>query len=92
MAKRRVGQYPKAFKQMAVGRLNLRENIAVFIEQYYNHCRLHSALGYHSPEEFEHAASSATTATGATMRFFRPRALARAASSVRDQAEATEAV
>ena len=36
--------------------------------------RVHSALGYHSPEEFEHAASLATTATGATMRFFRPRA------------------
>jgi transposase InsO family protein len=71
---------------------HLRMNIAAFIEQYYNRGRLHSALGYHSPEEFEHAARSATTATGATMRFFRPRALARAASSVRDHAEATEAV
>lgn len=50
MAKRRVGRYPKAFKQMAVGRLNLRENIAAFIEQYYNRGRLHSALSYHSPE------------------------------------------
>ena len=70
---------------------HLRANIAVFIEQYYNRVRLHSALGYHSPEEFEQAASSATTATGATMRFFRPRALARAASSARDQATATEA-
>ena len=67
---------------------HVRANIAAFIEQYYNRCRLHSALGYHSPEEFEHAASSATTATGATMRFFRPRA----ASLARDQAEATEAV
>ena len=70
---------------------HLRTNIAAFIEQYYNRGRLHSALGYHSPEEFEQAASSATTATGATMRFFRPRALARAASPARDQAEATEA-
>ena len=70
---------------------HLRANIAAFIEQYYNRGRLHSALGYHSPEEFEQAASSATPATGATMRFFRPRALARAASSARDQAEATEA-
>ena len=69
---------------------HLRTNIAAFIEQYYNRDRLHSALGYHSPEEFEHAASVATTATGATMRFFRSRALARAASSARDQAEATE--
>ena len=71
---------------------HLRANIAAFIEPDDNRGRLHSALGYHSPEEFEHAASSATTATGATMRFFRPRALARAASSARDQAEATEAV
>jgi transposase InsO family protein len=70
---------------------HLRRNIAAFIEQYYNRDRLHSALGYQSPEEFEQAASSATPATGATMRFFRPRVLARATSSARDQAEATEA-
>jgi transposase InsO family protein len=71
---------------------HLRRNIAAFIEQYYNRDRLHSALGYQSPEEFEQAASSATPATGATMRFFRPRVLARATSSARDQAEATEAM
>jgi len=71
---------------------HLRVNIAAFIEQYYNRGRLHSALGYHTPEEFEQATSSATTATGATMRFFRPRARARVASSARDQAEATEAM
>jgi len=65
---------------------HLRANLAVFIEQYYNRGRLHSALDYHSPEEFEDAARSATTAIGATMRFFRPRA----ASSARDQTEATE--
>jgi putative transposase len=65
---------------------HLRTNVAAFIEQYYNRHRLHSALGYHSPEEFEHGASSAT---GATMRFFKPQALARAASTARDQAEAT---
>ena len=71
---------------------HLRANIAAFIEQYYNRGRLHSALGYHSPEGFEHAARSATPATGATMQFFRSRALAQAASSARDQAEATEVV
>ena len=71
---------------------HLRANIAAFIERYYNRDRLHSALGYHSPEEFEQAASSAPPATGATMRFFRPRAHAHAASSARDQAEATEGV
>jgi putative transposase len=70
---------------------HLRANIAAFIEQYYNRVRLHSALGYHSPEEFEDAASSTTPVTGATMRCFRPRALARAASSARDQAAAAEA-
>lgn len=71
---------------------HLRANLAAFIEQYYNRGRLHSALGYHSPEEFEQVASSATRATGATMRFFRPRAHARATSSARDQSEATEVV
>jgi len=42
---------------------HLRANIAAFIEQYYNRVRLHSALGYHSPEEFEDAASSTTPVT-----------------------------
>ena len=70
---------------------HLRAHIAAFIEQYDNRDRLHSALGYHSPEAFEQAASSAPPATGTTMRFFRPPALARAAPSARDQAEATEA-
>ena len=32
---------------------HLRANIEVFIEQYYNRQRLHSALGYRTPEEFE---------------------------------------
>jgi transposase InsO family protein len=31
----------------------MRVNIQEFIEQYYNRLRLHSALGYRSPEEFE---------------------------------------
>ncbi|MCC2643970.1 MAG: family transposase orfB [Nitrospira sp.] len=56
---------------------HLRVHIAAFIEQYYNRDRLHSALGYYSPEEFEQAARSVTTTTGATMQFFGPRALAR---------------
>jgi putative transposase len=32
---------------------DLRSHVAEFIEQYYNRCRLHSALGYRSPEELE---------------------------------------
>jgi putative transposase len=50
---------------------DLRTNIQTFIEQYYNRLRLHSALGYRPPEEFERAASSATVTQGASMSFFR---------------------
>jgi transposase InsO family protein len=50
---------------------HLRENIAFFIESYYNRVRLHSALGYRPPEEFEQAATPAATSQGATMSFFR---------------------
>ena len=32
---------------------DLEEHLAEFIEQVYNKVRLHSALGYLSPEEFE---------------------------------------
>jgi transposase InsO family protein len=35
---------------------DLRAHVEQFIEQYYNRCRLHSALGYRPPEEFEQAA------------------------------------
>jgi putative transposase len=51
---------------------HLRENIAAFIESYYNRVRLHSALGYRPPEEFEQACSPAEP-VGATMSFFRHR-------------------
>jgi len=50
---------------------HLRTNIEAFIEQYYNRCRLHSALGYQPPAEFEQALESTTAASGATMSFFR---------------------
>ena len=32
---------------------DLRANLSVFFDRYYNATRLHSALGYRSPEEFE---------------------------------------
>jgi putative transposase len=38
---------------------DLRTQIAQFIEQYYNRSRLHSALGYQSPQEFEQLAETA---------------------------------
>ena len=50
---------------------HLRTNIAAFIEQYYNRCRLHSALGYQSPDEFEQQLESTVASAGATMSFFR---------------------
>ena len=51
---------------------HLRGNIEEFIEQYYNRQRLHSALGYRSPEEFERQSESANSAgsDGATVEFF----------------------
>jgi len=50
---------------------HLRANMEEFIERYYNSCRLHSALGYRSPEEFERVALIQTTSLGATMSFWR---------------------
>ncbi len=50
---------------------HLRANIEEFIEQYYNRCRLHSALGDRPPEEFEQATAREADSTGARMSFFR---------------------
>jgi hypothetical protein len=55
---------------------DLRAHIEEFIERYYNRIRLHSALGYLPPEEFEqNAASTASGQAGngaaASMSFFR---------------------
>ena len=51
---------------------HLRANIEEFIEQYYNRQRLHSALGYRSPEEFEQQIEAPSSAESrcATMVFF----------------------
>jgi transposase InsO family protein len=52
---------------------HLRTNMAAFIDQYYNRTRLHSALGYRPPEEFERAVAARPPGGAATMQFFRPR-------------------
>jgi putative transposase len=47
---------------------HLRGNILHFIDHYYNRVRLHSALGYRPPEEFEQASAEVPAAS---MSFFR---------------------
>jgi putative transposase len=51
---------------------HLRANIEEFIEEYYNRQRLHSALGYCPPEEFErqNQSSAQTESRSAAMQFF----------------------
>ena len=55
---------------------DLRAHIEEFIERYYNRIRLHSALGYLPPEEFEQnaintASGQAANGAAASMSFFR---------------------
>ena len=54
---------------------DLNQHLEAFIEEYYNRQRLHSALGYRSPLEFESAAAAGDS-SGITaaprMRFFQP--------------------
>jgi hypothetical protein len=42
----------------------LWQNVEEFIGAYYNRLRLHSALGYRTPEEFEREAPAAPAASG----------------------------
>src|SRR6202050_2075391 len=51
---------------------DLRDRMEEFIEGYYNVRRLHSALGYRSPEDFEKASQreSQRTSAAAMMTFF----------------------
>jgi transposase InsO family protein len=53
----------------------LAAHLEEFIGNYYNRLRLHSALGYRTPEEFERdvAAAPVVGADAATMKFFTPR-------------------
>jgi putative transposase len=55
----------------------LTAHVEDFLERYYNRRRLHSALGYRTPEEFEQDAAAAPSPSGtqgaATMKYFTPR-------------------
>ena len=48
---------------------HLRANLAAFIDQYYNGTRLHSALGYQPPNEFERGLASGPPSGAARMPF-----------------------
>jgi transposase InsO family protein len=52
----------------------LSEHLEEFIDRYYNRLRLHSALGYRTPEEFEQdaAATSGGVQEAATLKYFAP--------------------
>ncbi len=56
---------------------DLSAHVEEFLEHYYNRQRLHSALGYRTPEEFERDSTAAAAVTAAlpdaaTMEYFRP--------------------
>ena len=50
---------------------DLRVHIQEFIDDYYNRLRLHSALGYRTPAEFENDAQPPSGRDAAAMSFFR---------------------
>ena len=49
--------YARSYSDLA----DLQRNVEDFIERYYNKKRLHSALGYRTPEEFEQAQNRDTS-------------------------------
>ena len=70
--------YCRQYRDMA----ELSAHLEEFIEHYYNRQRLHSALGYRTPEEFEREAATVGEGGGsgvaATMAYFRGPQLAAA--------------
>jgi transposase InsO family protein len=67
---------------------HLRANITEFIDRYYNRYRLHSALGYRPPEEFEQTVGS--VADGAKMSFFRHEGIYRSDGLVQQEGKPAE--
>lgn len=65
----------------------LSAHLEEFIDIYYNRQRLHSALGYRTPEEFEQdaagAPASGRTHDAATLKFFTPKDQEQSMSGVR---------
>jgi putative transposase len=52
---------------------DLREHLEEFIERYYNTVRLHSAVGYQPPAEFEQSLTADPSTAAAKLSFFRHR-------------------
>jgi putative transposase len=70
---------------------HLRENVVLFIEDYYNRVRLHSALGYRPPAEFEQIVMAGAGSQGATMSFFRHREIFQSDVGLKTEREPAEA-
>ena len=51
---------------------HLRRHVGSFLEEYYNRRRLHSSLGYQSPEEFEQSLVPVGNNDGVKISFFQP--------------------
>jgi hypothetical protein len=64
---------------------------SLYIRRSFDRQRLHSALGYRPPEEFEHAVELEAASAGATMSFFRHKEIFRSDGGSWLSGEPTEA-